>query len=247
MAEIDESNRSDYQSQSMVISFFIIAMLLVLIIPYIIQMYENGSQSLNNDNVIFHLFSQLASGENNSSRLPFFMTSSQPLSTSSFSQATSNNNIKLEISSPREIHGIAGQFIRINGSLTNLNPRQPFLGGIAYISLVDNSLKVPVDLEDWSAEKGLYIPSMNITQPIPLEWNVRLVKVGSYSVDILFNKGDSYYMPPIISSRILMEVAPKLNLNPGNVLPIAFGVPAVLMGLLGIINYIRGKKTGVYS
>jgi hypothetical protein len=54
-------------------------------------------------------------------------------------------------------------------------------------------------------------------------------------------------MPPIISSRILMEVAPKLNLNPGNVLPIAFGVPAVLMGLLGIINYIRGKKTGVYS
>jgi hypothetical protein len=165
----------------------------------------------------------------------------------SLSQITGNNNIKLDISSPREIHGIAGQFIKIKGFITNHDPKHTFLGGIAYISLVDNNLKVPVDLEDWSAEKGLYIPSVNITQPIPLEWTVRLVKAGSYSVDILFNKEGSYHMPPIASSRILMEVSPKLNLNPGNVLPVAFGVPAVLIGLLGVLNYIRGKKTGVYS
>jgi hypothetical protein len=44
-----------------------------------------------------------------------------------------------------------------------------------------------------------------------------------------------------------MEVAPKHNLNPGNVLPIAFGVPASLMGFFGILNYIRGRKTGIYS
>jgi len=25
-------------------------------------------------------------------------------------------------------------------------------------------------------------------------------------------------------------------------LPVAFGVPAVLIGLLGVLNYIRGKK-----
>ncbi len=83
MAEVDENNRFNYQSQSMIISFFVIvAMLLVLIIPHIIQICENGSQVLNNGKDIFHLFSQLASGQNNASRLQLFMTSSQPLSTS---------------------------------------------------------------------------------------------------------------------------------------------------------------------
>jgi len=42
---------------------------------------------------------------------------------------------------------------------------------------------------------------------------------------------------PIASSKVFLEVAPKLNLNPGNVLPIAFGVPALIMGLLGVVSY----------
>jgi hypothetical protein len=75
---------------------------------------------------------------------------------------------------------------------------------------------------------------------------VRLVKAGSYTIDILFNKGSDPSSPPVASSKISLEVAPKLNLNPGNILPVAFGVPAALMGIFGTMSYMRGRKIGIY-
>ena len=78
-------------------------------------------------------------------------------------------------------------------------------------------------------------------------WDVRLVKAGSYTIDVLFNKDGDFVSPPIATSKVYLEVAPKLNLNPGNVLPVAFGVPALIMGFLGVVSYIRGRKTGIYG
>jgi hypothetical protein len=129
----------------------------------------------------------------------------------------------------------------------NNRPNNASLGGIAYISIVDIKDKIPVDLEDWSAEKGLYIPAIKAGESLPLEWNVRLVKAGSYTVDILFNSDGNLISPPITTSKISLEVAPKINLNPGNVLPVAFGAPAIVIAILGYVSYARGKKTGVYS
>jgi hypothetical protein len=159
----------------------------------------------------------------------------------------SNNNIRLDVTSAHYIHDVAGKFVKIRGSITNLNPSNSTGGGggLAYISIVDIKEKIPVDLEDWSVEKGLYIPSFRAGQSLPLEWDVRLVKAGSYAVDILFNSDDGNFItPPNVSSKISLIVDPKLNLNPGNVLPITFGVPAVLMATLGSINYLRAKRTG---
>ncbi len=83
-------------------------------------------------------------------------------------------------------------------------------------------------------------------QSLPLEWNVRLVKAGSYTVDILYNGDSDLGSPPVASSKIFMDVQPKFNLNPENILPVAFGVPAALLAVLGSIKYHRGRKTGVY-
>ncbi len=166
---------------------------------------------------------------------------------SSSSSSSSSNNIKLDVTSQQHVHAVAGQFISIKGTITNLSPTEPVRGGIAYISLVDLKDKIPVDLEDWSAQKGLYIPFIAPSQSLPLEWKVRLVKAGSYTIGMLFNKDDDFSSPPAASSKVFLEVAPKLNLNPGNVLPVAFGVPAVLMSTLGIINYLRGRKMGIYK
>jgi hypothetical protein len=41
-----------------------------------------------------------------------------------------------------------------------------------------------------------------------------LVKAGSYAIDLLFKDGD-FGSPPSASSKIFLEVAPKLNLSPG--------------------------------
>ncbi len=155
-----------------------------------------------------------------------------------------SNPIKMKITSSNNIHAIAGQIITVNGTMTNLGPSP--VGGIAYISIIDVKDKIPIDLEDWSAHKGIAIDSIAPDQSILMEWNVRLVKDGSYTVVILFSSNDGS-VPPTASSKTFLEVSPKQNLNPGNVLPIVFGVPAVLMAILGIINYTRGRKMGVYQ
>ncbi|MFL6521933.1 MAG: hypothetical protein ACJ71B_00460 [Nitrososphaera sp.] len=169
-------------------------------------------------------------------------------SLSSIYQSQQNSNdIRIEVTSPSNIQDIAGQVIKIEGNITNFaRGNSNNFGGIAYISIVDLVDKVPVDLEDWSAEKGLYIPSIAEGQSLPLEWNVRLVKAGSYTVSILYNRESDPYSPPIASSKVFLNVQPKFNLNPGNILPVAFGVPSALLAILGSINYYRGRKTGVY-
>jgi hypothetical protein len=154
------------------------------------------------------------------------------------------SEIKIDITSSKNVSEVAGQIIKVEGTITNLSTNA--MGGVAYISIVDMLNKVPIDLEDWSAEKGLYIASAPPGQSLPLEWNLRLVKAGSYTVVILFNK-DNDPLPPIASSKIFLEVIPKHNLNPGNVLPVAFGVPASVMGILAAINYIRGRKMRIYK
>lgn len=146
MFRVDGIDRSNYETQSLpILIIIIIFALLVLTIPLVVQMYNDYSQVLNKGNDTFHLFLQLANAQN-MNQLPIRLKPAPQGLSTSLSQIISNNNIKLDISSPREIHGIAGQFVKIKGSITNHDPRQPFLGGIAYISLVDNNLKVPVDL-----------------------------------------------------------------------------------------------------
>jgi hypothetical protein len=167
--------------------------------------------------------------------------------------SSDENSVRINISNPSQIiHELVGKYIVVNANLhylknDNTISTNSAIGGIAYISIVDVKDRVPVDLEDWSAEKGLYIPSISPGQSLPLEWKVRLVKPGSYTISVLFNKNNNPFSSPIVSSRIELEVVPKLNLNPGNVLPVAFGVPAILIGVFGTLNYFRGKKTGVYK
>lgn len=189
--------------------------------------------------------------------------------TSASALTQSAGAMRINITSPLVVNGTTGQIIAIKGTISNLEPAASApAAGIAYISIVDTTAKVPIDLEDWSAEKGLYIPAIAGGQSLPLNWNVRLVKAGNYTVDVLFNKEDgarggsgsipphsqpssissssSLLPPPITSQRIVLEVAPKLNLNPGNVLPVAFATPAALIAILALINYIRGRRVGIY-
>jgi len=165
--------------------------------------------------------------------------------------SSSKNPLMISISNPTKIiHELVGKYITISANLNYLRSDKTLENstkdGIAYISIVDVKDKIPVDLEDWSVEKGLYIPSISAGQSLPLEWNVRLVKAGSYTISVLFNENRNPFSDPIVSSRINLEVLPKLNLNPSNVLLVAFGVPSLLIGFLGALNYLRGRKTGVY-
>jgi hypothetical protein len=146
------------------------------------------------------------------------------------------SSVVLDILSSKELDGIAGEYVTVNAQITNTSSI-PIQNIITYLSLVDNENKLPVDLEDWSAEKGLFIGTIGIGQTLPLNWKIHFVKAGKYSLTIIaVVEGKD---KPETSSITQFNVSPKHNLNPGQVLPVALGEPFVIGLLLLIINSRR--------
>jgi hypothetical protein len=108
------------------------------------------------------------------------------------------------------------------------------------MSLVDTQDKLPVDLEDWSAEKGLFIGTIESRQTLPLAWKIHFVKAGTYALIIIADIANDNR--PVTSTITRFMVNPKKNLNPGQVLPIALGTPILLLFIMSAIQYRRNAK-----
>ncbi len=150
-----------------------------------------------------------------------------------------NNSLLIEILSSNTLNGTAGDYVNIQAQIKNTGP-QPLSNITTYLSLVDDGTKLPVDLEDWSAEKGQYIGSIDVGQTLPLNWKIHFVKPGDYSLIIVAEV--SGQTSPQTSTIVHFHVNQKHNLNPGQVLPVALGMPLLLLFLIFIIQYRRNKK-----
>jgi len=149
---------------------------------------------------------------------------------------TASQPLTLSIISEKALSGTAGDFTTVNAQINN-SGSQSISDITTYISLVDESNKMPVDLEDWSAEKGLFIGTIDSGQTLPLNWKIHFVKAGKYSLVIVAQTAGQEI--PQVSSIVHFTVKPKLNLNPGQVLPVALGTPIVLLFMLLLLNYKR--------
>ena len=133
------------------------------------------------------------------------------------------------------LSGVAGDYVTVQGQVTNTGTNS--LDNVTtYLSLVDNQNKLPVDLEDWSAEKGLFIGAIDAGQTFPLNWKIHFVKAGNYSLIIVAEAASS--QTPQVSTVTHFDVAPKKNLNPGQVLPVALGTPIVLLCLASSLPFV---------
>jgi hypothetical protein len=159
---------------------------------------------------------------------------------STFAYAQTSNTtsppLSIKILSANTLSGIAGDYVTVQGQITNTGA-SALSDVTTYLSLVDNENKLPVDLEDWSAEKGLFIGTIDAGQTLPLNWKIHFVKAGNYSLIIVAEAASS--QTPQVSTVTHFSVAPKKNLNPGQVLPVALGTPIVLICLLFFISYRR--------
>jgi hypothetical protein len=152
---------------------------------------------------------------------------------------TQSNPLVLEILSSDKLSGTAGDYVTVNAQIKNTS-QQPITDITTYLSLVDTQNKLPVDLEDWSAEKGLYIGTIEPDQIFPLNWKIHFVKAGTYSLIIVAIRAGSEI--PQVSGTTTFQVNPKRNLNPGRVLPVALGTPIVLILIFSIANYKRQTR-----
>ncbi|MDE2173493.1 MAG: hypothetical protein KGJ31_02775 [Patescibacteria group bacterium] len=142
----------------------------------------------------------------------------------------------LRILSSKTLSGTAGDFVDVKGSITNTSG-QAVQGITTYLSLSDNQTHKPVDLEDWSAEKGLYVGTIDAGATFPLDWKIHFVTAGDYSLIIV---AETIGNPlPQVSEITQFHVAPKKNLDPAQVLPVALGVPILLIFALFLLAYRR--------
>jgi hypothetical protein len=157
-----------------------------------------------------------------------------------FSTAFASQNsappVSLRVLSSNTLNGVAGDYVTVQGEIQN-TASTSLSDVTTYLSLVDTGTKLPVDLEDWSAEKGLYIGSIDAGQTLPLSWKIHFVKAGTYSLIVVAEAGNNELAQ--VSTITHFNVAPKKNLNPGQVLPVALGTPIVLLFLLFAISYRR--------
>lgn len=103
---------------------------------------------------------------------------------------------------------------------------------IAWLSLVqtDKGKEQPVDLEDWSAHKAITIPTLAPGQSIKTDWPMRLIQAGNYRVVIsAVSRGGAGLTASPFADFVVRE---KPVVESRRVLPVAFGLPALLALLL---------------
>jgi len=105
-------------------------------------------------------------------------------------------------------------------------------GLIAWLSLVriDRGHEQPVDLEDWSAHKAVTAVALPSGGTIETDWPMRLIQDGIYRVIVSVISRDGTALTP--SPPVDFSVRPKPVVESRRVLPVAFGLPLVLGGVL---------------
>lgn len=158
-------------------------------------------------------------------------------------ETTSPNqpSLDMEILSSQNLSGTAGDYVTVKASIKNISSKT-VNSIITYLSLVDEETKLPVDLEDWSADKGLFIGTIDAGQILSLDWKIHFVEAGKYSLIVVAEASGEIY--PQTSSIVHFVVESKQNLNPSQVLPVALGTPIVILFIILLITYRRKSKLG---
>jgi hypothetical protein len=163
------------------------------------------------------------------------------LAVTAFSQGSSAARMPLVLNIPahESLNGTAGDYVTVHCDVSNLG-KVVLTDVTTYLSLVDNASKMPVDLEDWSAERGLFIGTIAPGQTFPLDWKIHFVKAGDYSLIVVATGSGSEL--PETSQIVRFRVNPKRNLEAAKVLPVALGEPVLLIFLMALVVFLRNRR-----
>lgn len=144
-----------------------------------------------------------------------------------------------------EIHGPTqplrmGDTPTFTGHVTNAGTHE-MKGLVVYLSLVslESGQEHPVDLEDWSAQKAVRIAQLSPGQSDTQHWPMRLIQAGRFGVALTVVDPDQ--KQPIISDLLTFDIRSKPTLDSGRILPVAVGVPLVLLVLYGF-HWVRTRS-----
>jgi hypothetical protein len=131
-----------------------------------------------------------------------------------------------------------GDWLTFHSAIENGGERAAH-GIVAWISLVqvDPGQEQPVDLEDWSAHKAVTQDLLRPGQQITVAWPMRLINAGAYRVVISALERETGHV--MTSPFVDFKVRRKPVVESARIVPVAFGVPAFVLGLMMWGRYRR--------
>ncbi len=135
-----------------------------------------------------------------------------------------------------------GDWLKFHSVIQNSGIQQAH-GVVAWISLVqvDPGHEQPMDLEDWSAHKAVTQAILQPGQQVNVEWPMRLIQAGAYRVVISTVDRETGHV--MTSPFVDFQVRRKPVVESVRILPVAFGVPGLLLGMMSWRRYRR--RTGI--
>lgn len=113
-------------------------------------------------------------------------------------------------------------------------------GAVAHLSMFSLDPEVYVDPEDWSESRVRYLPDVPAGGRASVPWSVHAVNDGSFVLVVSLSSaqpGAAVAAAPGVRA----EVASQRSINPGGIVPIAVGAPAVLSVAIGFTRLRRRR------
>ncbi len=124
---------------------------------------------------------------------------------------------------------IGGRFT-FTSTVTN-DGSQARSGLVAHLNVLSTDPDVYVDPEDWSTHRTVYLDPLAAHGSVRLPWKVQAVNDGHFVLYVAITTR-SGAAPVVASDGVRLTSTAQRTVNAGGVLPIALGVPGVVLLLL---------------
>jgi len=140
-------------------------------------------------------------------------------------------SIKLEPDQSNPVTPTMGDAMHFHSRIHN-DSAHPVEGLVAWISLVEVTpgREQPMDLEDWSAHKAVAGATLAPGAALTTDWPMRLIQSGDYRVVI--SATDRNEQTVYTSPTLQFHVARKPIIESSRILPVAFGLPLLIGGVM---------------
>lgn len=119
-----------------------------------------------------------------------------------------------------------GTMLDVGVTVTN-HTDTPLVGFVVHLDITDPNTPGSVDPEDWTATLTKDLPAVAPGTTTTVPWTLQPIAGGGFSVYAVVMRGGD---PAIhASGAALVDVAERRSLNPRGVLPVALGMPFVIL------------------
>lgn len=114
-------------------------------------------------------------------------------------------------------------------------------GLIAHLNVLSLKDGTYVDPEDWSGNRTRYLEPIAAGESRTLTWGMQAVNDGDFGIYVAVLPENGAPVMPVTGPTVRLDVAERMTLNAGGILPLVLGIPAAIGALaLGVRLRRRG-------